>query len=201
MVAATKLVDHSKRRAIMVIIAEEWRPVQGAEGRYEVSSLGRVKSLERVVYCGTRKGKRAYRTVPEKILKIGLDSDGYHQVLIASKEGEKFKSTKVHQLVAAAFLGEKPAGSWVLHGPNGKEDNAITNLYYGTPAQNVQDKWRDGTIIIGEKHHKAKLTQEDILTIRDCHAKGMTMKEIAKIYGVNQSAIHKIIARVNWKWL
>ena len=185
----------------MIIIAEEWRPVQGAQGRYEVSNLGRVKSLKRVVYCGTRKGKPAYRTVPEKILKIGLDSDGYHQVLIANKEGEKFKSVKVHQLVAAAFLGEQSLGSWVLHGPKGKQDNTVANLYYGTPAQNVQDKWRDGTIIVGEQHHKSKLTQEDVLAIRDRHAKGMTMKEIAKIYGVNQTAIHKIIARVNWKWL
>ena len=201
MVVATKLVDHSTQRAIMIIIAEEWRPVQGAQGRYEVSNLGRVKSLKRVVYCGTRKGKPAYRTVPEKILKIGFDSDGYHQVLIANKEGEKFKSVKVHQLVAAAFLGEQPLGSWVLHGPKGKQDNTVANLYYGTPAQNVQDKWRDGTIIVGEQHHKSKLTQEDVLAIRDRHAKGMTMKEIAKIYGVNQTAIHKIIARVNWKWL
>ena len=201
MVAATKLVDHSTYRAIMVIIAEEWRPVQGAEGRYEVSNLGRVKSLERVVYCGLRKGRPAYRTVPEKILKTGLDLDGYHQVLIANKEGEKFKNAKVHQLVAAAFLGEKPAVSWVLEGPNGNNVNSVANLNYGTPAQNVQDKWRDGTIILGERHHKAKLTQKDVLAIRDHHANGMTMKEIAKIYGVNSTAIHKIIARVNWKWL
>ncbi len=185
----------------MDIIAEEWRPVPGAEGRYEVSSLGRVKSLRRVVCCGRRKGKTTYRTVPEKILKPGLDQDGYHQVLIANKEGEKFKNVKIHQLVAAAFLGNRPRGTWVLHGPNGRNDNSVSNLYYGTPAQNVQDKWRDGTIVLGEQHHKAKLTQQNVLAIRDCHAKGMTMKDIAKIYGVNQTAIHKIISRVNWKWL
>lgn len=185
----------------MNIIAEEWRPVPGAEGRYEVSNLGRVKSLRRVVSCGIRRGKPQTRTVPEKILSPGKDTDGYDLVHFSWKEKEKPKPCTVHKLVAMAFLGPKPEGCWVLHGPNGKEDNSVENLYYGTPAQNVQDKWRDGTIVLGEQHHKAKLTQQNVLAIRDCHAKGMTMKEIAKIYGVNQTAIHKIISRVNWKWL
>ncbi len=185
----------------MNIIAEEWRPVPSAEGRYEVSSLGRIKSLRRVVSCGIRKGEIAYRTVPEKILKPGLDSDGYAQVLIAPKEGDKFKTTKIHQLVALAFLGPKPQGQWVLHGPNGKEDNSVQNLYYGTPAQNVRDKWRDGTVIIGESHHKAKLKEADVIEIRELHAHGLTHKEIAKHYGVYHTAITKIISGQNWKWL
>jgi hypothetical protein len=185
----------------MDIIAEEWRPVPGAEGRYEVSNLGRVKSLRRVVSCGIRQGKRAYRTVPEKILKLGLDQDGYAQVLIAQAEGDKFKNTKIHQLVALVFLGPKPKGEWVLHGPNGKKDNSVGNLYYGTPAQNVQDKWRDGTIIIGEKHHKAKLKEADVIEIRELHKQGLTQKEIAARYSVGDTAITKIINRENWKWL
>lgn len=185
----------------MDIIAEEWRPVPGAEGRYEVSSLGRVKSLKRVVSCGMRKGKTAHRTVPEKILKLGRDSDGYAQVLIAAREGDKFKNTKVHQLVALVFLGPRPEGEWVLHGPNGKDDNSVQNLYYGTPAQNVKDKWRDGTVIIGENHHKAKLKDADVIEIRKLHEQGLTCKAIAARYGVYHTAITKIINRQNWKWL
>jgi hypothetical protein len=185
----------------MSIIAEEWRPVQGAEGRYEISSLGRVKSLSRTVFCGIRHGKPAFRAVPEKILKISLDKDGYHQVLIANKEGDPFKTIKVHKLVAQAFLGEKPNGMWVLHGSKGNADNSVDNLYYGTPLQNAQDRWRDGTMSFGEIHHKAKLTQEDVLAIRDRHSAGVAINDIAKTYGVNRSAIEKIISRVNWKWL
>jgi hypothetical protein len=184
----------------MTIIAEEWRPVPGAEGRYEVSSLGRVKSLKRTVRS-MRRGRVGQRTVPEKILSLAKDSDGYFMASFSLVEGGKSKSHKVHQLVAAAFLGERPEGMWVLHGPNGRSDNSVSNLYYGTPRQNVQDKWRDGTVIIGEQHHRAKLTKENVLAIRACHAKGMTMQDMAKTYGVNPTAIQKIISRVNWRWL
>ena len=185
----------------MNIIAEEWRPVPGAEGRYEVSSLGRVKSLTRRVSCGARKGRLAYRTVPEKILKPGFDQDGYAQVLIANTEGDKFKNIKVHQLVALVFFGPRPSGQWVLHGSNGKSDNSVQNLYYGTPVQNVKDRWRDGTVIIGEMHHKAKLKEADVIKIRQLHEQGLTQRDIAAQYGVGHTAIAKIIKRQNWKWL
>lgn len=185
----------------MNIIAEEWRDVKGAENRYQISSLGRVKSLARVVCCGKRKGRVTYRTVKEKILKTHFDKDGYAQVLIAMREGDRFKTVKVHALVAAAFLGPKPEGTWVLHGPNGKKDNSPSNLYYGTPQQNSMDKWRDGTVRIGEIHHKSKLKADDILAIRQLHSNGTTMADIAKIYQVNKSAIQKIIAKINWGWL
>lgn len=185
----------------MNIITEEWRPVPGAEYRYEVSNLGRVKSLKRMVSCGVRHGKPAHRTVCEKILKLGFDADGYAQVLIAPTAGSKFKTTKVHQLVALAFLGPRPEGKWVLHGPNGKKDNSVQNLYYGTPTQNVNDRWRDGTIIIGEKHHKAKLKEADVIEIRQLYDQGLTQKEIARRYNIGRTAIAKIIGKQNWKWL
>ena len=188
-------------RATMNIIAEEWRPVPGAEGRYEISNLGRVKSLQRIVCCGIRQGKPAYRTVPERILKIGFDVDGYAQVLMAQTAGDKFKTTKVHQLVALAFLGPRPEGEWVLHGPNGKKDNSVQNLYYGTPARNVDDKWRDGTVIIGEKHHKAKLNEADVIDIRRLYGQGLTQKEIAARYNIGRTAVGKIISKQNWRWL
>lgn len=185
----------------MDIIAEEWRPVPGAEGRYEVSNLGRVKSLKRVVSCGLQHGKLRTRTVPEKILSPCKDTDGYDLVRFSWKEKEKPRPCTVHKLVAMAFLGPRPEGCWVLHGPKGKEDNSIENLYYGTPVQNVKDKWRDGTVIIGEKHHKAKLKEVDVIAIRDLYRQGLTQKAIAARYCVGVTAIAKIVNRENWKWL
>ena len=200
-IAVTEPLNHSHDRAIMDIIAEKWRPVLGAEGRYEISNLGRVKSLSRIVFCGTRNGKPAYRTVSEKILKLGLDQDGYAQVLIAAKERDKFKTAKVHHLVAAAFLGPRPKGMWVLHGPNGNKDNSVQNLYYGTPAQNIQDKWRDGTIVIGEAHHRAKLKETDVLEIRQLYGQGLSAREIASRYGVGVTTVNSAVKGKNWKWL
>ena len=51
---------------------EIWKAIPGCEGLDEVSNLGRAKSLERKVWIG-----RAYKVVPERILKLGLDRDGY----------------------------------------------------------------------------------------------------------------------------
>jgi len=200
-IAVTEPVDHSLNRATMDIIAEEWRPVPRANGRYMVSSLGRVKSLERVIQCGIRHGKTRHRTVRERILRLAKDCDGYAMATFSMTEGGRPKSHKVHQLVAHAFLGKQPDGTWVLHGINGKEDNRVENLYYGTPAQNVKDKWRDGTIIVGEKHHKAKLKEADVIEIRELHEQGLTCKAIAARYGVYHTAIAKIINRQNWRWL
>ena len=185
----------------MTSLPEEWRPVVGAESRYEVSNLGRVKSLKRIVYCGMRNGKPSFRSLTEKVLKPSQDQHGYAQVLIASAEGEKFRTKKVHHLVAAAFLGPKPKGTWVLHGPNGRNDNSALNLYYGTPKQNMTDKWRDGTMIVGELHHKTKLTQMCVVTIRRLHTEGRKTKDIAAMYPVGLTAIYKIISNTNWKWL
>lgn len=194
--------DHSRNRATMAIQAEEWRPVQGCEGRYEVSSAGKVKSLGRRVRCGTLKNSDKTRLVPEKILKESFDTDGYAMVLLSYNDSiGRPRCKKVHQLVAHAFLGPQPKGTWVLHGPAGRTDNSVTNLYYGTPKQNVLDKWRDDTIVIGSKHHKAKLNEKDVCEIKTELSRGVTARVLAARYGVHQSAICKIKSGQNWKWL
>lgn len=186
----------------MAIQAEEWRPVQGCEGRYEVSSMGRVKSLSRRVRCGTLKNPYKTRLVPEKLLKESFDTDGYAIVLLSYNDSiGRSRCRKVHQLVAHAFLGLQPKGTWVLHGPSGRNDNSVDNLYYGTPKQNTLDKWRDNTAVIGSKHHKAKLNEKDVCKIRAELGRGVTVRILATRYGVHQSAIRKIKSGQNWKWL
>ena len=76
---------------------EEWREIEGYEGLYQVSNLGRVRSLDRVVIRSNGKPN----TVSEKILKYGMNR-GYCAVVLC-KDGKK-KMYKVHRLVAMAFL-------------------------------------------------------------------------------------------------
>src|SRR5690606_24472254 len=95
---------------------ETWRDVPGYEGYYQVSDLGRVKSLARVV-PDRRVGQRS---IPEKILKHGIRS-GYESVLIQRR---KIRTNRtVHSLVAEAFLGPKPDGSNVCHKNGNSADN------------------------------------------------------------------------------
>ena len=77
---------------------EKWRDIAGYEGLYQVSNLGRVKSLERIV---TRKNGRKI-SVKERILKPATRPDGYLQVVLCDNSDKK-KAFKVHRLVCEAF--------------------------------------------------------------------------------------------------
>lgn len=118
---------------------EEWRPVVGYEGLYEISSRGRVRSFP-------RKGNY-YRG---RILKFGIGR-GYLQVRLC-RDG-KLGSNKIHTLVAAAFIGPRPnATAEIRHLDGNKGNNNPANLKYGTKSENSQDRLRHG------RHYQANKT-------------------------------------------
>jgi hypothetical protein len=102
---------------------EIWKDVVGYEGLYQVSSLGRVKSLCRVV-----EDKRSIRMFKGKLLSPGLQSNDYLGVWLYKKG--KAESVLIHQLVTAAFLGEKPPNHDVDHIDRNHLNNTIANLSY-----------------------------------------------------------------------
>lgn len=114
-----------------------WQPIPGYEGLYEVSDLGQIRSLP-------RKGGNN-RTYGGKILKPLLRPP--YLTVVLSRDGIEAR-LRVHSLVALAFIGQRPAGQQVRHGPGGALDNRLVNLCYGTPAENAADKVRDGTVVL-----------------------------------------------------
>src|SRR4051812_4452753 len=83
---------------------EIWKAVPGYEGRYEVSNLGRVKSLARYVRCGKGGGK-GRRLTPQKILRPGtMNRFGHCSVMLGRDGGSRC----VHDLVLTAFVGPRP---------------------------------------------------------------------------------------------
>ena len=120
---------------------EQWRPIQGYEGLYEVSDKGRVRSLDRVVV--TRGG--ITRRIRGRVLSMKKNHDGgYVQVNLCSTNGVR-RHVYVHALVLEHFVGPRPDGMESCHGVNGPSDNSLTNLSWGTPSSNNLDKQRDGT--------------------------------------------------------
>jgi hypothetical protein len=113
---------------------EQWRPIPSTPG-YEASSLGRIRSVDRVVE--TVRGPSRRRG---KVLALVLPKDGYMQIATPGRG-----TRKVHRLVAEAWLGPRPDGLHVLHGPGGQQDNRPSNLRYGTRSENMLDRNRDGT--------------------------------------------------------
>ena len=113
---------------------ERWLPVKGYEGSYEVSNMGRVKSLERSVSCG---GKGGRMIVAGKMLSVA--SKMRYFMVGLSKEG-KTKSCSIHQLVAIAFLNHIPDGHNVVvdHINSDTRDNRVSNLQLITQIENVK---------------------------------------------------------------
>jgi len=173
-------------------ILEEWRPVVGYEGLYEVSSLGRVKGLERWIYDSRGRGWMK----KEKIMKAAIGRHGYRVVSLTNRERNihRIKTHTVHALVAAAFLGPRPAGLCVLHGPKGKTDNSISNLRYGTASENSRDRIRDGTL-------GWRLSEESATWIRARLKEGEDPSALASEYGVKVSTILSVRNRKVGDWL
>lgn len=98
---------------------EIWKDIDGYEGKYQVSNLGRIKSL-----------KDRYGNTIEKILKPGKIKNGY-LIVILCKNGTK-KTSKVHRLVANAFIPNTNNFRCVNHKDENKENNCVENLEWCT---------------------------------------------------------------------
>ena len=86
---------------------EEWRSAIGYEGRYEVSSHGRVRSVYRTVRFSN--GRTA--SFNGRMLKAQINRGGYPLVNVYPGNGGKSKLTTVHKMVALAFIGPRPDGT------------------------------------------------------------------------------------------
>jgi hypothetical protein len=159
---------------------ERWLPVVGQEGRYQVSDLGRVRSLGWHTRNGYRQGRILKpRPLPTGYLRVGFYVDG--------KQVDRY----IHDLVAEAFIGPKLPGTEVRHGPGGKSDNSVANLSYGSHIENCEDRTRDKIY-----HHK--LTRADATVIRRRLAAGELQRVIAADYGVGGTMISKIKHGDRW---
>ena len=107
---------------------EIWKNIIEYEGYYQISNLGRVKSLERTISFGDRK-----RRVSEKILKTKVDKDGYLRCTLC-KNG-KCIGYFVHRVVMYSFEGY--SNKQVNHINGIKDDNRIGNLEYCTGMKNI----------------------------------------------------------------
>lgn len=105
----------------------------------------------------------------------------------------------VHVIVLECFVGPRPAGMVCRHGPNGKYNNSVYNLRWGTQKENIADKERDGTKVVGERHHYAKLTADVVRAARDENARGATTVALAKKYGVSQSSMWAALRHQTWR--
>lgn len=123
--------------------AERWRAIPGYVGAYEVSDLGRVRSLPRHDRLG--------RPVQGRVLKPAPDSGGYSTYNL-HRDGQGC-THRAHCLVALAFVGPRPADLEVRHLDGDPSNNALVNLAYGTRSENQLDRIGHGTHQHARKTH------------------------------------------------
>ena len=121
-----------------VNISEVWKDIKGYEGLYQISNLGRVKSLERTV--AAKSGSK--RTVRERILKPRTDKDDYLLVNLYEGSGKR-KTFKVHRLVCEAFHDNPKNNPEVNHINEDKSDNSACNLEWVTAKENCNHGTRN----------------------------------------------------------
>ena len=109
---------------------EIWKPIKGYEGLYEVSNLGRVKSLNR------------YHHRHENILKNKITKDGYYETTLVKNGKSKF--IRSHRLVALTFIDNPLNKTEVNHKDGNKLNNFVGNLEWVTSSENQLHAYRTG---------------------------------------------------------
>ena len=123
---------------MMLNFNEIWKDIKGYEGLYQVSNLGRVKSIEKYFLRKYKNTIRPY-SKPSKILKPFPTRTGY--LLVKLTKEKKEKSFQVHRLVAITFIPNPENKPQVNHINGVKTDNYITNLEWVTAKENTRHKY------------------------------------------------------------
>lgn len=172
-------------------MAEIWKAISGYEGAYEVSTLGRVRSLDKPnAKSGPRKGKL------RKLVPIGADAQQYLSVMLS--RNNVVRCGRVHVLVLETFVRPRRAGEQARHLNGCSTDNRLSNLAWGTVEQNTADKVAHGTVRRGEDSPNARMCAGDVLRVRDLRAFGYEYDEIAEHLGLTNTQVAKVVRRETW---
>lgn len=160
-------------------IVENWKPVVGFDGLYEVSDLGNVRSMGRLVpYPNSRPRRLVGRTLrPARNVESGYP-------FVNLRRNGRQRIVCVHTLVLEAFVGPRPEGMECCHWDGNPENNRLDNLRWDTHIANKADDRRNGVLKRGEQLPQARLTVAKVLEIRIAAASGEKSRFIAARYGV-----------------
>ena len=157
----------------------EWRPVVGYEGLYEVSSDGHVRNA--------RTGH---------VLKRHPNREGY--LLVQVWKQNRPYNRAVHVLMAAAFIGPRPAGMEVNHIDGVKENLTVDNLEYLTRGDNARHAFRIGLRVprldAARAARRFKLTPATVLEVRRRRLEGEKVVALAAEYGVGVGTVYDALS-------
>lgn len=131
---------------------EIWKQIEDTNGFYQVSSIGRVKSVERLV---NYKDHRKPRLWPEKILSGYIGTSGYRQVEL--KIEGRIRKEEIHRLVCLAFHKKPDDKNYVNHKDHDKMNNKEDNVEWCDNGENVRHSFATGNHSgHGGTHYRAR---------------------------------------------
>jgi hypothetical protein len=162
--------------------SEIWVPINGYEGRYEISNLGRIASIKN----------------SERFFIKPNTSTNYAKISCAKRPHESSQKTLyVHRVVAQHFLGPRPEGHVIRHLDGNRYNNAVNNLQYGLPCENVADTIKHKTHS-GSNNGRAILNETTVAAVRLLLEQKVSLSKIARSLNVSVSTIHAIKTGRNW---
>lgn len=170
---------------------EVWVDVPDYEGHYQVSNLGRVRSLDRIVIHknGTKHFKEG------QIQK--LQDNGNGRLYKQMKRDGTHKNYYISRIVMLAFVGERPKGYAICHNDGDMTNNNLFNLRYDTYLENNIDQFRNNPAGL-----KGTLPLTSVLEIRKkLDTDSATTRELANEYEVEIHVIQRIKNRKSYYWL
>lgn len=176
---------------------EIWRPIPDFPD-YEVSNLGRVKSLDRFINqkCNSKALRKG------KVLKQHKNRDGY--LVVPLTKNNKSKNFLVHRLVAKTFIINPQNMREINHIDGNKENNNVNNLCWCTRSENIKHAYMTGLEQpkCGTEHPGAMFTTEDIQRIRSSYIprnREFGARALSRKYGVHRTTIERILRKETYE--
>lgn len=175
---------------------EEWKWIDDFENMYQISSLGRVRSVDRYDSSG--------RFFESKMKAIHSLPTGYRFVQLYKHN--KMKQCYVHRLLGFAFLEKRPEHTQINHIDGVKHNNELSNLEWCTESENKIHGWKTGLYTgnkrcRGEKHPSTVLKEKQVIEIWERYKSGEKTHEIAVSYGVSYMIVSLIGRGKTWEHL
>lgn len=182
---------------------EIWKSVKGYESIYEVSSVGRIRSLDRVIKKKGNRGSVYSLKLKGKILKPKLTKLGYHEHGLSNGVKYDISHFRLNRLVATAFIPNPNNLPQVHHIDHDKLNNKVDNLKWVTASENIKEAIKAGKhhggFKLGLEHHNARFSDEQVEEMFMLESSGKLRSQIADIFKCSRPTVTGILNQTKRK--